>query len=113
MTTHYKFSAEQAIATGHPTSERKFLVHKGSTAMKCGSPNEKRDRADRDSLVRRGILVEHKSHSGILVFTCDYEFSSPSKAGGIIRDGNCSGPQAWINTSTGASLKEDRAARKP
>ncbi len=34
-----------------------FLVRKGSTAMREGSPRVKRDREERDRLVRQGVLV--------------------------------------------------------
>lgn len=70
-----------------------------------GSPNEKRDRALRDRLVSEGILVKD-SNPELYRFSSDYEFSSASAAGGVVRDGNCSGPGAWIRVSDGVSLRD-------
>jgi len=79
-----------------------FLVLSGSTALKNSSAMKKRDREERDRLVRTGVLVPH-SDPELLVFTRDQELSSPSRAA---KDGNASGPQLWIDIATGKSLKD-------
>ena len=82
-----------------------FLVRKGSTAMREGSPRVKRDREERDRLVRQGVLVLD-SDPGLYRFSRDHLFGSASVAGGIIKDGNCSGPQSWRRPSDGNSIKD-------
>lgn len=95
---------QKAQAYGRPEADG-FLVRKGSTAMREGSPRVKRDREERDRLVRQGVLVPD-SDPDLLHFARDYLFNSSSAAGGIIKDGNCSGPQCWHRKSDGKSLKE-------
>lgn len=80
---------EQALAFGKHTPDG-FLVRKGSTAMREGSPNEKRDRPARDQLVERGILVTDEN-SALFRFSDDHVFSSPSRAAGVVIDGNSNG----------------------
>lgn len=82
-----------------------FLVRKGSTAMVNGSPRVKRDREERDRLVRQGVLVPD-SDPDLYRFSRDHVFGSPSIAGGVVKDGNCSGPQSWHRASDGKTLKE-------
>ncbi|GEQ99340.1 hypothetical protein JCM17844_29770 [Iodidimonas gelatinilytica] len=95
---------QKAQAYGRPEADG-FLVHKGSTAMRDGSPSVKRDREERDRLVRQGILVPD-SDPDLYRFSCDHLFSSSSAAGGVIRDGNCSGPQSWRRPSDNKTLKD-------
>ncbi len=95
---------EKTQAYGRPV-QGGFLVREGSTAMRIGSPNEKRNRGDRDRLLRLGTLVPH-SDPDLLRFACDHVFTSPSQAGGIVIDGNCSGPSRWRRTTDRKSLKE-------
>ena len=102
----YTFSPQSAVAHGRPTGSRKFIVLAGSTAMANGSPRVRRDRPLRDSLVRAGVLLQDGPHH--YRFAQDHEFSSASEAAGIIKDGNASGPQLWIDRSTGRSLRDDR-----
>jgi 5-methylcytosine-specific restriction protein B len=80
---------EQALAFGKQIPGG-FLVRKGSTAMREGSPNEKRDRPARDQLVERGILVPDEN-SALFRFSVDHVFSSASRAAGVVIDGNSNG----------------------
>lgn len=80
---------ERAIAFGRPVGSD-FLVRAGSTAMRIGSPNVKRDREERDRLIQEGIL-EPDSDPELFVFTIDHLFSSRSLAAGVVIDGNSNG----------------------
>lgn len=95
---------EKAQAYGRPEADG-FLVRKGSTAMREGSPRVKRDREDRDRLVRQGVLVPDNDPD-LYRFSRDYHFSSSSMAGGIVKDGNCSGPQSWCRPCDGKTIKD-------
>lgn len=100
----FVMSPQKAEALGRPEAEG-FLVRKGSTAMREGSPRVKRDRNERDRLVREGVLVQD-SDPDLFRFSRDYLFGSSSVAGGIIKDGNCSGPQSWRRRRDGKTMKE-------
>jgi hypothetical protein len=78
----FHFRPEKAHARGRPTPDG-FVVLAGSTVMRNGAPRVKRDRADRDQLVRRGILAPH-TDPDLLVFSRDHVFSSASKAAGVV-----------------------------
>jgi len=95
---------QKAQAFGRPEGNG-FLVRKGSTAMVNGSPRVKRDREERDRLVRQGVLVLD-SDPDLYRFSRDHIFGSPSIAGGVVKDGNCSGPQSWRRPADGKTLKE-------
>ena len=95
---------QKAQAFGRPERDG-FLVRQGSTAMLDGSPRVKRDREERDRLVRKGILVPD-SDPDLYRFSRDHLFGSASFAGGVVKDGNCSGPQSWHRESDGKTLKE-------
>jgi len=95
---------QKAQAFGRPEANG-FLVRQGSTAMINGSPSVKRDREERDRLVRQGVLVPD-SDPDLYRFSQDHLFGSPSVAGGVIKDGNCSGPQSWRRESDGKTLKD-------
>ena len=95
---------QKAQAFGRPEANG-FLVRKGSTAMREGSARVKRDREERDRLVRQMVLVPD-SDPDLYRFSCDYLFGSSSLAGGIVKDGNCSGPQSWRRPSDGKTIKE-------
>mgnify|MGYP000096991344 FL=1 len=95
---------QKAQAYGRPEADG-FLVRKGSTAMREGSPRVKRDRDERDSLVRHGVLVPD-SDPDLYRFSRDHLFPSASMAGGIVKDGNCSGPQSWRRCSDGKTIKD-------
>lgn len=95
---------QKAQAYGRPEAHG-FLVRQGSTAMREGSPRVKRDREERDRLVRQGVLVPD-GDPNLYRFSRDHVFSSSSVAGGVVKDGNCSGPQSWRRVSDGKTLKE-------
>jgi hypothetical protein len=95
---------QKAQAYGRPEAEG-FLVRKDSTAMREGSPRVKRDREERDRLVRQGILVAD-SDPDLYRFSRDHLFPSASMAGGVVKDGNCSGLQSWRRPSDGKTIKE-------
>jgi hypothetical protein len=94
----------KAQAHGRPEANG-FLVRKDSTAMRDGSPRVKRDREERDRLVRQGVLVSD-SDPDLYRFSRDHVFGSSSVAGGIVKDGNCSGPQSWRKPGDGKTLRE-------
>lgn len=95
---------QKAVAYGLP-KDGGFLVKKNSTAMRDGSPKVKRDRHLRDRLIDRGVLVQDADRE-LLRFRSDYPFNSSSQAGGVIKDGNCSGPGSWRRERDGKTLKE-------
>ena len=95
--------AQKAEAYGRPEGEG-FLVRKGSTAMREGSPVVKRDREERDRLVALQVL-EPDNDPHLYRFSRDHFFGSSSVAGGIVKDGNCSGPQSWLRLSDRRTLK--------
>ncbi|WP_431298469.1 DUF4357 domain-containing protein [Tabrizicola sp. BL-A-41-H6] len=96
--------AQKAQAFGRPEADG-FLVRKGSTAMREGSPQVKRDREERDRLVRQGVLIPD-SDPDLFRFSRDNLFGSSSVAGGVVKDGNCSGPQSWCRPTDGKTLKD-------
>jgi hypothetical protein len=101
----FVFRPERAQAYGRPLEDGEFLILKDSTAMRRGSPRVKRDDLDREQLLRDGILVPDADAS-LYRFAIDWPFSSCSKAAGVIKDGNASGPSLWKDAKTGKSLKE-------
>lgn len=91
-------------ATGKPT-ENGFLVLKGSEAVLNERPSVKKypyPSTVRSQLISEGILAKE---SDKLVFTKDYEFSSPSAAASVIHGGHANGLREWKNAN-GVSLKE-------
>lgn len=100
----FVFRPQSAQAYGQPQNDG-FLVRAGSTAMKEGSPKVKRDREERERLVRIGTLVAD-SDPDLYRFAKDHLFSSASQAGGVVKDGNCSGPQYWRRVSDNKRLSE-------
>jgi len=101
----FVFRAGAAQAHGFPSANGGFVVLKGSTAMREGSPNKKRDRQLREELIRSCVLAPDRDER-LYRFSTNYEFSSPSPAAGIIKDGNASGPSLWKDPKTGLSLKD-------
>ena len=95
---------QKAQAYGRPEAGG-FLIRKGSTAMREGSPRVKRDREERERLVRQGVLIPDTNRD-LYRFSCDHLFNSSSVAGGIVKDGNCSGPQSWRRISDRETLKD-------
>jgi hypothetical protein len=106
----FVFRPETAQAYGRPLGGAEFVVLAGSTAMRRGSPNVKRDAYERDRLVREGVLVPDHDPSRYR-FTRGYIFTSSSKAAGVIKDGNASGPSLWKDNKTGRSLKDYLSSR--
>jgi hypothetical protein len=101
----YVFRPQVAQAYGYPVANGGFVIVKGSTAMRSGSPKIKRDRAFRDDLVRAGVLAP-ADDLRLYRFSTDHEFNSPSVAAGVIKDGNASGPGLWKNERDGTTLKD-------
>jgi len=91
-------------ARGRPT-EKGFVVTKRSEAVLKERPSTKKYpyAADlRKELTDEGVLMEQ---NGKLVFTKDYEFSSPSAAASVVHGGQANGLISWKNSS-GDTLKE-------
>lgn len=91
-------------AVGRP-AENGFLVLKGSEAVLEERPSVKKypyPSILRAQLSADGVL---KAENDRMVFTKDYEFSSPSAAASVIHGGSANGLQAWKD-SNGISLKE-------
>lgn len=106
----FVFRPQAAQAYGRPLPDGRFLICEGSTAMRSGSPLVKRDLPDRDALLRKGVLVPD-GNPLLYRFTQDHAFSSSSKAAGVIKDGNASGPQLWKHTKTGTTLRDHLSSR--
>ncbi len=105
----FVFRPEAAQARGRLDPDGPhFVVLAGSTAMRNGSPNVKRELSDRDALVRDGVLVPDRDPR-LYRFAVDHRFSSPSKAAGVIKDGNASGPGLWLDEETGTTLRDHLA----
>ncbi len=98
---------ELAFAVGKPVPSG-FLVRAGSTAMRDGAPIKKRNRAERDRLVRDGVLVPDENPA-LFRFRMDHEFSSRSLAAGIVIDGNSNG-DPWKENSAATLAFFDRPA---
>lgn len=82
-----------------------FVIFQGSTAVLEPRPSAESYPyvlAERKQLISDGTLVEK---SGLLVFTKDSEFSSPSAAAAVIHGGSANGLIAW-KTDDGVSLKQ-------
>jgi hypothetical protein len=82
-----------------------FVVFKGSTAVLKQRPSAETYPyvvAQRDQLIADGTLAEK---GGMLVFTKDAEFSSPSAAAAVIHGGSANGLISW-KSKDGKSLKE-------
>lgn len=91
-------------ARGWPT-EKGFVVTKGSEAVLKERPSTKKYPYAanlRKQLVEEGVLSES---DGKLVFSKDYEFSSPSAAAAVVHGGQANGLISWKNAS-GEILKE-------
>ncbi|MER8911437.1 HNH endonuclease [Mesorhizobium sp. M0854] len=101
----FRYRSGDAQAFGRLLPDGGFVVLADSSAVRESSASDKRDRAERDSLVRRGVLVGTEKPN-LLGFAHDHTFTSPSRAAGVIRDGNVSGPQNWIEPRSGMSLKD-------
>lgn len=101
----FRYRSSDAQAFGRLLSDGRFTVLAGSTAVHESAASVKRDRDERDSLMRQGVLVR-TGEANLLRFVHDHTFKSPSRAAGVVRDGNVSGPQNWVEPNTGMSLKD-------
>jgi hypothetical protein len=82
-----------------------FVVFQGSTAVlkeRPGAGNYPYVIAKRKQLIAEGMLIEK---DGVLYFTKDTEFSSPSAAAAVVHGGSANGLIAW-KTEDGTSLKQ-------
>ncbi len=94
-----------ASARGKRT-EGGFVVYKDSTAVLLERPSAEGQHpyivALRKKLIQDGTLVET---NGVLTFTKDMEFGSPSAAAAVIHGGGANGLTAWKDAN-GKSLKD-------
>lgn len=83
-----------------------FVVLRGSTAIRDERPSAQRQHPFvvvlRRQLIANGSLVEH---DGMLSFTRDTEFASPSAAAAVVQGGGANGLTAW-RTEDGTTLKQ-------
>ena len=105
----FRFEIGKARAEGRPKGKG-FLVRTGSTALVNGTSKVKRDLAYRENLVSQGILTP-TDDVDVYRFTADHLFPSSSKAGGVVKNGNCSGPSIWKLPDTGRTLRDWEATR--
>jgi hypothetical protein len=95
-----------AIATGYDTPQG-FLVRSGSTAAATESESliqyARRVSEFRKELLDLKVLVPA---GGLLRFTQDYTFSSPSYASCVVLGHNSNGREYWKDAKTGRTLKE-------
>lgn len=95
---------EEALAFGKIVPSG-FLVRAGSTAMRNGSPDKKRDRSERNRLVQQGILAPD-DNPALFRFAIDHVFTSKSRAAGIVIDGNSNGDHWKDNPNVRRKLPE-------
>ncbi|MEY8240866.1 MAG: GIY-YIG nuclease family protein [Cycloclasticus sp.] len=94
-------SIKGLIATGKRTANG-FVVLKGSQAVKEHRASSVRTAARREQYAEEGLLMDS---GNCYVFSKDYEFSSPSAAGAIVRGGRTNGLTSWKNED-GIVLKD-------
>jgi len=95
---------KDAEARGQRTANG-FVVYQGSTAVSEERPSAESYPyvvAQRKQLIANRTLI---NKDGLLVFTKDAEFSSPSAAAAVIHGGSANGLIAW-KTENGTSLKQ-------
>lgn len=95
---------KDAEARGQRTANG-FVVFQGSSAVLEQRPSAESYPyvvAERNQLIADGTLVEK---NGLLMFTKDAEFTSPSAAAAVIHGGSANGLTAW-KTADGKSLKQ-------
>ncbi|WP_143206311.1 DUF4357 domain-containing protein [Singulisphaera sp. GP187] len=74
--------------------DSQFIVLKGSTARKKGTPSWTSYKLLRDQLIEDGKLADDVNPS-LFVFTEDTEFNSPSAAAAVVVGTNQRGPLVW------------------
>ena len=89
------------VAYGNRT-DNGFIVYRGSEAVLEDRASSIRTKARREQLSDKGVLTLQNDR---LIFTKDYEFTSPSLAAAVIRGGASNGLTAW-RTKEGRKLKE-------
>ena len=82
-----------------------FIVYKNSEAVLEHRKSAVRSRVRREQLIEKGVLIQQGKH---LIFSRDYEFTSPSLAAATIRGGTSNGLTSW-KTKSGKKLKEIEA----
>jgi hypothetical protein len=96
---------KNAVGSGHRTVNG-FVVLRGSTAVSQERPSAQKMHpyvvSLRGRLREEGIL---KEENGLLVFTRDAEFTSPSAAASVIHGGGANGLTSWKDDN-GRTLKE-------
>jgi hypothetical protein len=96
---------KNAEARGQRTATG-FVVYQGSSAVLEERPSAESHYpyalSQRKQLIADGTLI---NKDGLLVFTKDAEFSSPSAAAAVIHGGSANGLIAW-KTENGTSLKQ-------
>lgn len=90
--------------------QREFIVLKGSTARKEGTPSWMAYRQLREQLVQEGHLALG-ADDRYYVFQQDVVFSSPTAAAAVIFAGNQNGTLAWKVKGTGQSYKKWKEAK--
>ncbi len=97
---------KEAVARGQRTADG-FVVFKGSTAVLLDRPSAQERHPFavilRHKLLADGTLVKK---DGLLLFTKDAEFNSPSSAAFVIHGGGASGPREWKTEDGKKTLKE-------
>ena len=83
-------------------SSNGFIVFKDSEAVLEHRPSAKWAKKIREELAEKNILIKQTDR---FLFTKDYEFGSPSTAGGVVRGGATNGLLQW-KTRNGITLKE-------
>ena len=104
-TKHFYCRVKNIKATGMRSPNGFVVLEKSTAALKLRPSANDRGAwivTLRERLIRDGVLVEQ---NGVLLFTKNVEFSSPSAAAGVVRGGTAPGPVAWVD-STGRTLKE-------
>jgi len=95
---------KDATGRGQRTADG-FVVLQGSTAMSELRPSGAKFPyvvAKRERLIADGTLIEQ---NGLLLFTKDAEFNSPSSAAAVIYGGSANGLIAW-KAQDGRTLKQ-------
>ena len=86
-----------AVAQAHPGRGKKIRVLKGSVAVSTVAPSFLTHNYNiniREYLLREGIIAEQ---GGKMVFTQEYEFSSPSAAAAVVLGCSVDGPLEWVD----------------
>ncbi len=108
-TTQLRLSGKGIVAHGYESLQG-FIVTKGSEAVASEVPSiHLHLSALRKDLLSNGILTESGSK---LTFAQDYEFSSPSTAGGVILGRSTNGRTEWA-TPEGVTLKKLQESSQP